>query len=119
MRMPATLSLVLVLAAVVPAAAQEKPDFTGTWVLVTPTGAANVPTNIVVRESFKRESVTGVALPSPIVSMHVERRGGGDVMPGDSPGRSPPRPTPGDGREMRLRAAKRGQFARALTRDQR
>src|SRR3954469_15323202 len=84
MRMPATLSLELVLAAVVSGAAQEKPDFTGTWVLVTPTGAANVPATIVVRESFKRESVTGVALPSPIVSMHVERRAAdGGVMADD------------------------------------
>jgi len=74
---------VLALAAVVPAA-QEKPDFTGTWALIRSTGAATVPATIVVRESFTRESVTGVPLPSPIVSMHIERRAAnGDVTPDD------------------------------------
>jgi hypothetical protein len=73
MRTPA-LSLALVLAVAVPAMAQDKPDFTGTWVLATPDrAAANVSATIVVRESFRRESVSGVPLPSPIVSMHVER----------------------------------------------
>jgi len=84
MRMRATLSLVLVVAAVLSAAAQDKPDFTGTWVLANQTSPANVPTTIVVRESFTRESVIGIPLPSPIISMHVERRAAsGDVMSDD------------------------------------
>lgn len=83
MRTP-TLGLVLVLAAVAPTMAQEKPDFTGTWVLATPNRTANVPATIVVRESFRQESVSGVPLPSPIVSMHVERHTAtGDVTRDD------------------------------------
>ena len=85
MRIPCGLSLVLALAVAVPAAAQEKTDFTGTWVLTSPNGAAaNVPATIVVRESSRRESVSGVTLPAPLVSMHVERHAAdGDVTPED------------------------------------
>src|SRR5512139_874638 len=84
MRIPA-LSLVLVLAVAVPAAAQEKTDFAGTWALASVNGAAaNGPATIVVREAFRRESVSGDPLPSPIVSMHVERHAAnGDVTPDD------------------------------------
>jgi hypothetical protein len=84
MRVARSLSLVLALAVVAPAAAQEKPDFTGTWVLASPNGAAaNVPTTIVVAESFRRESVSGVLLPSPIISMHVERRAANSEVTSD------------------------------------
>jgi hypothetical protein len=85
MRVATSLGLVLALAVVAPAAAQEKPDFTGTWVVANPNGAAtNVPTTIVVTESFRRESVSGVLLPSPIISMHVERRAGNGEVTSDN-----------------------------------
>jgi hypothetical protein len=80
MRMLA-LGLALSTATVAPAAAQEKPDFTGTWVLASPAGApANAPATIVVRESFKRESTFGAPLPASVISMHIERRSASDAV---------------------------------------
>src|SRR4051812_43644324 len=85
MRVSCALSLFLVLAAAAPAAAQEKPDFTGTWVLASPNGAAaNVPPTVVVTESFRRESVSGVLLPSPIILMQVERRAANGEVTSDN-----------------------------------
>jgi hypothetical protein len=54
--------------------AQDKPDFSGQWVLVSPiNGAANAQT-MTVRESFKRESVNGTPMDSPLITLAVERR---------------------------------------------
>jgi hypothetical protein len=59
--------------------AQDKPDFSGQWVLVSPiNGAANAQT-MTVRESFKRESVKGTPMDSPLITLAVERRSNNGV----------------------------------------
>jgi hypothetical protein len=59
---------------------QDPPDFSGTWVVVsaTPPGAA-APT-LVVRQTFKRASSTGMPLDRPAVSLTIERHGQGTVV---------------------------------------
>lgn len=55
--------------------AQDKPDFSGQWVLVSPiNGAANAARTMTVRESFKRESVNGTPMDFPLITLAVERR---------------------------------------------
>jgi hypothetical protein len=55
--------------------AQDKPDFSGNWILVSPTdppdGAART---LIVRETFTRESVKGTPIDPPLIRLAVERR---------------------------------------------
>ena len=62
--------------AVAPAiSAQDKPDFSGDWILVSPVnGASNAPRTTTVRQSFKRESVKGTPIDPPLITLAVERR---------------------------------------------
>jgi len=60
--------------------AQDQPDFSGQWVLVSPiNGAANAARTMTVRESFKRESVKGTPMDSPLITLAVERRSNNGV----------------------------------------
>ena len=55
--------------------AQDKPDFSGDWILVSPVnGASNAPRTMTVRQSFKRESVKGTPIDPPLITLAVERR---------------------------------------------
>jgi hypothetical protein len=54
--------------------AQDKPDFSEQWVLVSPTNGATNAQTMTVRESFKRESVKGTPMDSPLITLAVERR---------------------------------------------
>ena len=55
--------------------AQDKPDFSGDWILVSPINAgSNVAQAMIVRESFKRESVKGTPIDPPLITLAVERR---------------------------------------------
>jgi len=55
-------------------AAQARPDFSGTWILVAPSPAASdVGERLVVRESFVYESVRGTPLPSPMTTIAIDR----------------------------------------------
>jgi hypothetical protein len=73
-------SCVLILSVSQPASAQDKPDFSGDWVLVNrrdaPTKAAQ---SLTVHESFKRESVRGTPVNPPLITLMVERRINGIV----------------------------------------
>src|SRR5678815_5529148 len=73
-------SCVLILSVGQPASAQDKPDFSGDWILVNrrdaPTNAAQ---SITVHESFKRESVRGTSVNPPLITLMVERRINGTV----------------------------------------
>jgi hypothetical protein len=55
-------------------AAQERPDFSGEWVLVTTTNSAlgSAP-ELTVRQSFHRTSVFGVPMDVPFVTLTLER----------------------------------------------
>jgi len=59
--------------------AQDKPDFSGDWVLVSPMNA-DVAQAITVRESFIRESVQGTPLNSPVIRLSVERSFDGNAI---------------------------------------
>jgi len=63
--------------------AQERPDFSGTWVLVSPNGApSNAPQTLAVDASFMRQSVRGTPINPPIVTLTVNPRSGNAVRPG-------------------------------------
>jgi len=54
--------------------AQDKPDFSGDWILVSPTDATNAAQTLTVRQSFTRESVKGTPIDPPLITHAVERR---------------------------------------------
>jgi hypothetical protein len=57
------------------AAAPDKPDFLGQWVLVNPTvSAANVPQELTVHESIERRSVRGATIDPPLITLTIERQ---------------------------------------------
>ena len=54
--------------------AQEKPDFSGEWVLVTTTNSAlNSAAELTVRQSFGRTSVLGVPMDVPLITLTLAR----------------------------------------------
>jgi hypothetical protein len=60
--------------------AQNRPDFSGDWVLVRRGGVPlNAAQSITVHESFKRESVRGAPVNPPLITLMVERRINGIV----------------------------------------
>ena len=60
--------------------AQDKPDFSGDWILVNRSDApSSAAQSISVHESFKRESVRGTPVDPPLVTLLVERRINGTV----------------------------------------
>src|SRR3954469_8774279 len=55
--------------------AQDKPDFSGDWILVSPINAASdAAQTMTVRESLGRESVKGTPIDPPLITLAVERR---------------------------------------------
>ena len=69
----------LVLLFVGTAAAQGRPDFSGTWVLVTPNRVVSAAQTLVVRQTFTRESVQGFPIDPPLITLAVERHSAGSV----------------------------------------
>jgi len=66
---------ILVLLVTPATSAQEKPDFSGDWTLVSPIDAAsNAAQSMTVRQSFKRESVKGTPIQPPLITLAVDRR---------------------------------------------
>src|SRR5262245_20426117 len=63
------------------ASAQDRPDFSGDWILVNRSDApaANAAQSITVHESFKYESVRGTPVDPPLITLLVERRINGTV----------------------------------------
>ena len=73
-------SCILVLLLGQAVAAQDKPDFSGNWILVSPSdSSSNAAQAMTVRESFKRESVRGTPIDPPLITLSVERRFNGAV----------------------------------------
>ncbi|SRR5690349_15896297 len=59
---------------------QDKPDFSGDWILVSPLDAGlNAAQAMTVHESFKRESVQGTPIDPPLITLAVDRRVNGSV----------------------------------------
>lgn len=79
MRMhPAVCVLVLLLAGATEA--QDRPDFSGIWTLVNPSGpASSAAQMLIVRQSFTRESVRGTPMEPPLITLAVERHASGGV----------------------------------------
>ena len=73
-------SCILVLLVGQAASPQDKPDFSGDWILVNRSDApSNAAQSISVHESFKRESVRGTPVDPPLITLLVERRINGTV----------------------------------------
>jgi len=61
-------------------AAQDRPDFSGTWILVNPSGSASSAAQMLtVHQSFTRESVRGTPIDPPLITLAVERHSSGGV----------------------------------------
>ena len=74
MRTPLLLCVVVLLIAA-GAAAQDKPDFSGQWVLATPSDSAStVALELIVHQSIVRQSVRGDAITPFFKTLTVERR---------------------------------------------
>jgi hypothetical protein len=73
-------SCILVLLVRLAASAQDKPDFSGDWILATPSAPLNAAQALTVRQSFKRESVRGTPVDPPLITLSVERRFNGAVQ---------------------------------------
>ena len=74
---------VLILLAAAATSAQDRPDFSGTWSLVSPNPApSNAPQTLVVSATFTRQSVRGTPLNPPLVTLTVGPRSGNLVRPG-------------------------------------
>jgi hypothetical protein len=62
---------------------QDRPDFSGTWSLVKSNGSpANVPRTLIIRASFKGQSVRGDPISPPLVTIEVDPRSGNAIRPG-------------------------------------
>jgi hypothetical protein len=73
-------SCIVVLLIVRASSAQDKPDFSGNWILVSPIDAGlNAAQTMTVHESFKRESVQGTPIDPPLITLAVDRRVNGSV----------------------------------------
>jgi hypothetical protein len=65
---------VLVSLSAVTIAAQDKPDFSGNWILVNSTGSiSDAAQTMTVRESFQRVSLRGTPIEPPFITLAVER----------------------------------------------
>ena len=70
----------LIFAAVAVTTAQDRPDFSGTWILVSPNPApSNAPQTLVVEASFRRQSVRGTPINPPLVTLTVSSRFGNAI----------------------------------------
>ena len=64
--------------------AQDRPDFSGTWILVSPSPApSNAPQTLVVNATFRRQSPRGTPLNPPLVALTVDPRSGTLIRPGN------------------------------------
>jgi hypothetical protein len=75
-------ALVLLIAG--PAAAQDKPDFSGSWLLASPTGSApGAAQSVTVRQTLTRRSVRGLPIdvdpPPPLITIAIERETNGVI----------------------------------------
>ena len=70
----------LVFLTVAATTSQERPDFSGRWILVNPDGSpSNVPRTLSVEASFRRQSVNGTPINPPLVTLRVEPRFGNAI----------------------------------------
>ena len=78
MLMRSALSTCALVALMVAAAVtQDRPDFSGTWTLVSPSPAPpNAPQTLVVSATFRRQSARGVPLNPSLVTLGVDARSG-------------------------------------------
>jgi hypothetical protein len=73
-------SCVLILLTVAATSAQDRPDFSGTWILVSPNPApSNAPQTLVVEASFSRQSARGTPISPPLVTLAVSPRFGNAI----------------------------------------
>ena len=54
--------------------AQDPPDFSGTWTLISPPAAGASATELNVRQESRHTSVNGTPLPRPAVTLTITRR---------------------------------------------
>ena len=70
----------LIFAAIAVTTAQDRPDFSGTWTLVSPNPApSNAPQTLVVEASFSRQSARGTPISPPLVTLAVSPRFGNAI----------------------------------------
>ena len=56
-------------------AAQDKPDFSGNWILAGPTeSGSNTAQTMTVRETFTRASIRGTPVEPPLITIAVDRQ---------------------------------------------
>src|SRR5262245_19224135 len=73
-------SCLLISLAVAATTSQDRPDFSGAWSLVSPNPSpANAPQTLVVKATFKRQSVNGIPINPPLVTLTVESRFGNAI----------------------------------------
>ena len=72
-------SCVLILLTVAATTTQDRPDFSGTWTLVSPNAPSNAPQTLVVNATFRRQSARGVPINPALVTLTVEPRFGNAV----------------------------------------
>src|SRR4051812_34982411 len=74
LRMPLAVC-VLVLLVQGPTWAQDKPDFSGTWLLVNQTlTPASTAQKLIVHQTFTRQSVRGIPIDPPLITIATERQ---------------------------------------------
>ena len=56
--------------------AQERPDFSGTWILASLNAPSNAPQTLIVEASFRRQSPRGTPISPPLVTLAVSSRFG-------------------------------------------
>jgi len=72
--------LLLVSLKVAATTSQDRPDFSGTWSLVSSNPSpANAPQTLVVSATFRRQSVNGTPINPPLVTLAVESRFGNAI----------------------------------------
>ncbi len=73
-------ALLLVSLIVAATTSQDRPDFSGTWDLISPIlRPENAPQTLVVNATFKRQSVNGIPINPPLVTLAVESRFGNAI----------------------------------------
>ena len=74
-RLQETCSVALVMLATVGVAAQDKPDFSGHWVLATPQQSdTDIPSALTIRQTFVRTTVTGEPMKPFFRDITIERQ---------------------------------------------
>jgi hypothetical protein len=71
---------VMLLATTLVVTAQDKPEFSGVWILMpSDSSASSAAQTLVVHQLLTRTSVRGIALDHPLITFEIERHSSGSV----------------------------------------